>query len=175
MRPSVVLRAAQLRMVRGSAEDPVDLDLPTPGCAAAQSWRSATLNVCTRLQVGERQMPQFQLVHSLVAVYLAADGEAHVPSQISNNQQTRDESACRAFFDFQVAIQEVTAAHASCQHVLRVARACVINGRRCRGLRRPFWSSNTSLVVSVELLRTYPRQKIQMSARTVTQHTSALC
>ena len=84
MRPPVVLRVAQLRMVRGSAEDPADLDLPTPGCAAARSWRSATLNVCTRLQVGERQMPQFQLAHSLVAVYLAADGEAHVPYQISN-------------------------------------------------------------------------------------------
>ncbi len=33
--PPVVLRVAQLRMVRGRAEDPADLDLPTPGCCAA--------------------------------------------------------------------------------------------------------------------------------------------
>eukprot|EP00964_Phaeocystis_antarctica_P134516 scaffold98808_cov69-Phaeocystis_antarctica.AAC.4 len=43
--PPVVLSVAQLRTVRGSAEDPADLDLPTPGCAAARSQRSAALNV----------------------------------------------------------------------------------------------------------------------------------
>ena len=41
--PPAVLRVAQLRMVRGSAEDPADLDLPTPGCAAARSRRGAAL------------------------------------------------------------------------------------------------------------------------------------
>ena len=43
--PPVMLSVTQLRMVRGSAEDPADLDLPTPGCAAARSWRSAALTV----------------------------------------------------------------------------------------------------------------------------------
>ena len=41
--PPVLLSVAQLRMVRGSAEDPADLDLPTPGCAAARSRRGAAL------------------------------------------------------------------------------------------------------------------------------------